>query len=359
MSVNRPLNTGDTQYAQMTLDAIAPYIKQIYKLTLTADNIEQLRPLLEFCLEKGAPRSITRRRLYLSKAALAFPETEAHLNHRFSQYLGGLEILTLSFVGLDWSSAAFNKLTLLSLFDLPPSGSPTLMQLSRILSACPSLYHLQLERIAIITSPDETTLEPVEHENLTTLSLNRIDISKILSIVFPKSYRLRLTFRDVIDDADALGSLRLFISRVHVEHLSLKLSETRSDTVLAQLLNSITSPVVSITLEDMDLREHELNDLSLTQSGQNLPSALVDTTSRFPGTHILRFEVCTIRTTHMVFHSAVSVLPWKCMVLDRCKHTIPQERANGTNEMFEHVSRISDFAVRLNELLGGRSVVIY
>ncbi|KAF8596488.1 hypothetical protein BDV93DRAFT_610867 [Ceratobasidium sp. AG-I] len=359
--IHRSPRVGDTQYAQMTLDTIAPYIRQLSAITLNADDVEQLRPFLEFWLEKGALDSLSELNLWATKAALFFPETSSHLSDRLSRCLRPIEKLSLISVGLDWPSVTFNELTSMRLVDLSPVCCLSLVQLARILSTCPRLWSLLLERVAFSasfnTAPEP---EPAEFENLNYLCLQEIDLPSVLPILSPENTVLSVKFLEVIDDADTLESLASFARKSSIDELDLTLLETRSDVTLARLLHPFSATFLGLQklkLSNMNLRDSELNELAthfLAQNNAISPSASADTPDGATRLHSLTMLRCTIHTTPEAFHNAVSVLPWHRFELTSCYCAFTIQQEYGTTDMLEPINYTSNFGVRLRELLHNR-----
>ncbi|KAF8601498.1 hypothetical protein BDV93DRAFT_585252 [Ceratobasidium sp. AG-I] len=356
--VHRPLGVRNTQHTQMILDAVAPYIKQLHIIKLTAEDVERLRPFLDFWLDEGVPKSIAEFDLSVNKAALVFPETNSRLGDRLSQWLMQVEYLRLCSVGLDWSTVTLNGLTTMSLSDLPSFCCPTLGQLKRMLSTCNNLRILRLERIVIPTSQDVTPSEPVELESLKNLFLEEVNAAMILSIISGGGFKLELVLRDIDDDTDMFESLRLFANRTSVYALTLKLSETRSEMGLTRLFHSVKSSFIGLkclTLEDMQLRDSELNALvihSLAQNCHTIHLASEGATGEHPKTGKLKLRYCTILTSPTVLHNAISHLPWARLTVTNCDHFLatPGE-ADGANNILELIRRKSEFGAQLLELM--------
>ncbi|KAF8608424.1 hypothetical protein BDV93DRAFT_519468 [Ceratobasidium sp. AG-I] len=347
VSVDRQPGVGDAPYAQTTLDTLAPYIKQLNFIYLNAD-VEQLRLFLEFWLEKGTPGSVTTLFLLANGAAPVFPETSSHLSERLSQFLRNIERLSVSALGLPWSSVQFDKLEHISLSDLPSWCSPTLVQLAHMLSACPALETIRLERITIPDATNPVAPELVELERLCSLSLIDVDVSRVLSIISSSHDKLDLELGGIIGDADTLESLCSFFGRANICELRLALLETRSNQTLAQLLLSAISPLVSLrrlTLRNMSLHDSELTALAWTraQNNQTLPSK-----------YSLALGFCTIRATPTAFYNAVSAIPWTSLRLCRCNYLLIAQGEGGVTEVLQPITTRSDFGVQLSELLAGR-----
>ncbi|KAF8601493.1 hypothetical protein BDV93DRAFT_524668 [Ceratobasidium sp. AG-I] len=362
--IHRPPRVGETQYAQMTLATIAPYMRQLSTINLNADTVEQLRPFLEFWLEKGVIGSVTTLDLSAKKAASAFPKTNSHLGNDLSQSLRNLESLTLSFVGLDWSSVSFGKLTTMFLSDLPSCCCPTPTQLARILSTCPQLLTLHLERITFPTFLD-TAPEPADLDHLQYLYLKEIDIAGVLPIISTKSDKLNLKLPSPIDTANALKSLLSFARRTNIYELDLTLSETRSDQALAQLLHPASSPFLGLKvlmLSNMSLRDSELNELtarSLIQDNAILPPTPADTTGGPLESRTLVMWYCTIFASSEVFRNAFLTLSWHKLMLNNCHHPLTDQGADGATEALVPIDSTSGFSIQLSELLPGRVDVSY
>lgn len=356
--IHRRPGLGEDLYIRETLDTIAPYIKHFNYVNLASKSIENLRPFLELWIEEGTPGSIVEFNLSVNEPALVFPEmNSSRFSERLNQYLTQTKYLSLSSVALDWSSIAFDTLTSMSISNLPTSYSPTLAQLARVLSTCPRLRHLSLERITILPSLDAPALELVEFEELKMLSLKQVNVSRALSIISPGFHGLILTLEGVIDDDDTLESLQFFTSRANIRHLNLTLPETRSDEALARLLHYVTRPLMDLEilkLAGMNLREPELNGLAVHFSVPDNAIALVDTAARSlrTGYRYLSLSHCTIHTSPLVLSRALSALFWIELRLNSCNYVLIT--SEGVNADAELISGISEFGVRLNELLPGR-----
>lgn len=238
--VHRELSLGEAAYIQKTLDTIDPCVKQLEYINLTTYHVEQLRPFLTLWLEKGAPRSVTNINLSL-KASVFIPEINSHFSKSLSDRLRHVERLVLSSVALDWSSSAFDRLTSMMFSDLPASCCPTLTQLAQMLSTCPHLENLWLERIAIPSSQDAAAPETVELVHLRQLTLLEVDVQRVLSIISPGREGLKLELRSAIGDPDPLEPLRPFAGRANIHRLTLHSWERCSLAVLTQLLHSPSS----------------------------------------------------------------------------------------------------------------------
>lgn len=228
VAICRLSGIGDAQYTQITLDVIAPYLKQLSTLNLNTDDVEQLRPFLNLWLAKGAPGSVTSLDLSANKAALVFPAMSSQLGDRLGQCVRHLESLTLSSVGLEWSTAMFDGLTSMKLANLPSSCCPSLVQLARMLSSCPCLRSLILRHITFPASLGAGP-EPAELQYLGYLYLSEVDLQSVLPIISPKRGVLRLKLHNFVDHTKILEPLLSFANRVHMYDLELTLSETRSD----------------------------------------------------------------------------------------------------------------------------------
>lgn len=360
--VHRPLGFDDTQYAQTILDIISPYMKQLDRIGIAVDNVEQIRPFLELLLEKGVPRSVLHFDLSVNQAALVFPQTQSHWNNRMSQFFRRIKVIALSSVGLDWSSTAFDRLVTMSLLDLPVFCCPTLEQFARMLSTCPGLQTLHLERVTIPASEDSMAPEPIELEHLDSLTLKEVDVRGVLSIIALGSHELGVELGGVADDIDTLESLRSFIGRTNVRELGLTLPETRSDQALSRLVRSTTRPLLGLrclTLSDMNLRASELNLLashSLPENNQILHPALVDPVGTFPQIDRLEVWFCTIDATPEGFRNAVSAIHCIDLRLALCKHVFTDPEDNGVTEVLELDDSTSEFATRLCALMPNRVI---
>lgn len=364
MPVYRQPGVDNALYIQTVIDTISPYIKQLDSIDLVADDAGQLQPFLEFWLAKGAPGSLTQLSLSAGGAPVGFPETNSRLNDRLCRFVRRVEALTLYSVVLDWSSIMFDRLTSMRLADLPSVCSPSLVQLARILSTCPNLRTLWLQRIAISASLGAVALEPVELKHLKSITLDEVDVASVFSII-STGCELYLKLRGVAGDSNMVASLCLFAGRVDIRKLTLTLSETRSDEALAQLLHSTISllpDLESLKLEDMNLRDSELNALASHPPAQNnyfLPSALVDTADGFTQIGNLELQFCTIHTTAGTFHNAVSAFPWRRLMLTECNHCpVAEGNSDGVTEVLEPIDTQSEFGIRLKKLRPGR-VSIY
>ncbi|KAF8601501.1 hypothetical protein BDV93DRAFT_524672 [Ceratobasidium sp. AG-I] len=358
--VRRRAGFSDALVIQQTLDIIVPYIRQLCRIDLSADSVEQLQPFLNLLLEKGTPVSLTGLSLSTDKAALAFPEASMHLGECWGQCLKHLEFLTLSSVGLDWSVVTFDKLRSMILSELPPFCSPTLAQLARMLSTCRNLHTLRLENVTMLTSPDIVAPEHVELKCLERLTLNEVDASRILPIIHPGHLELSLELQDLIDDTDTLDLLRLFASRANIHELYLKLPDTRSDETLAQLLHLAVGPLLGLgelKLRDMNLHNSELDALansSPSQNGDSPSSALMGTRSNLAQFYQLEFLYCTIHTTPEAFHNAFSAFPWIRLRLFACSHTHATQEENSLTDVLQLIRGASGFGARLSQLMPGR-----
>ncbi|KAF8601488.1 hypothetical protein BDV93DRAFT_608026 [Ceratobasidium sp. AG-I] len=358
VSVRRPLGVADAQYTRMVLDTIAPYMKQLDNAFLAANNVERLRPFLKLWLEKGVPGSFTDLNLSLDEAALVFPESNSHLSDRLNQHLKGVETLALSSVALDWSSVAFVRLTSMSLSDLPPFCCPTLAQLARVLSTCPSLCDLRVERITILTSPDIVTPVPAALEDLDRLTLKEVDVAALLSIISPGQCEMDLELEDLNDDTGIFEPLRSFASKANILTLTLTLSETRPDVALTQLFHYTGSSLLDLeclTLADMNIRDSELRVLashSLTQTDQILSSVSVGHTNElFPLGNLL-LKSCVIHATPVALHDAIFAFSVTGLILNDCKYSYTAQGAgNSAMEVCEPIHYTSDFGTELSELM--------
>ncbi|KAF8596489.1 hypothetical protein BDV93DRAFT_563247 [Ceratobasidium sp. AG-I] len=349
----------DAQLIQATLDMIAPYMKQLTKIDLAFDHVEQIQQLIEPYLKKVAPGSLAELTLSVNRVALIFPDTHPHVRECFSHLLGRLERLTLSSVGLDWTSVKFARLATMSLSDLPLVCCPTLAQLVRILSTCPGLRILRLERITIPDSLDLPVPEPVQLEHLSSLSLRDVDFARVLSIISSGRGRLSISLHGDIDITSTLESLRSLASRALIDVLSFSLLETRSNIALAQLLSfaNCIPDHHRVGLFDMILRNSELDAVavnSITQNNQLLPSA-------WPR-HPRRVEIVvwrsTIRTTPMAFLNAISIFSWDELKLIECDHSFTTQGEDGPNEELELINCTSGFGFQLINLVPSRTVYI-
>ncbi|KAF8601499.1 hypothetical protein BDV93DRAFT_232223 [Ceratobasidium sp. AG-I] len=354
--IHHPPSASNTQYIQIALDTITPYIKRLGAIDLNTDSVEQLRPFLNLWLEKGSLRSV--RKLYLSAktATLVFPETNMRLSDRFSQCLRRISNLFLCSVGLDWSSVAFDRLRAIRLVGLPLVCCPSVVQLARVLSTCPGLWSLDLEHITFPASSDATP-EPVELRCLQYICLKEVDISSVLVVISAKSGELVIELRDIIND-DMLEALLSFARRSSISKLALTLSDTRSDQALSRLLHPVTSPLLGIqrlTLGYMSLRDSELNDLATHSFDRNdaLLSSVSIVTTIQPRT--LELWICTINTTPEALRDAIFTYPWQRLTLSDCYHSAIMQGADGATEVSNQINSTSDFGIRLNELIPGRA----
>ncbi|KAF8608422.1 hypothetical protein BDV93DRAFT_519464 [Ceratobasidium sp. AG-I] len=358
--VDRQPDVDDAPYAQTTLDTLAPYIKQLSSIRLNGD-FEQLRPFLNFWLEKGTPGSVTSLYLSVNGAAPAFYETSPHLSERLNLFIRQLTGLVVSSLGLAWSSMTFDNLYHISLSDLPPSRCPTLEQLSRMLSTCATIRSIHLECITIPDSKNAAAPETVELKYLRDLSLIDVDVSRVLSIIAPGHDELNLTFRGVVDDTATLESLCSLFGRANLSQLTLMLLEPRSDQALARLLLSALGPIIffrNITLKNMHLYDSELSALayhSPTQKVEALPSSWSETTGGPRQRLTLVLQDCTICTTPKVFYDAVSAIPWGTLRLPGCRHLLTTQGEDGATEVLQPTTSGSDFGIQLAELLADRS----
>lgn len=350
MPIYRQPDISDTLYIQTTLATISPYIKQLCNIDLATDQVEQFQPFLDFWLEKGTS-SLDELTLSVDSASRVFSEIDSHLSDRLNQSLRYIETLSLSSVGLDWSSVAFDRLTLMKLDNLPFFCCPTLVQLARILSTCPALQDLWLERIMIPASPDIVPPKAIELKDLNRLSLEKVDIPMVLSIISPGGCELDLRLEGAIDDINTLASLRSFANRSNIQLFTLTLLEERLDRALAQFFHSIIGSLPGLRrlrLLYMSLHESELGALA----NYPMPSELVSTTGGSPSIGVLELHDCTIRTTATVFHNAITALPWPRLLLVGCNHCFTtQGEAGGATEMHERIFMESDFGIELNELM--------
>ncbi|KAF8608423.1 hypothetical protein BDV93DRAFT_249268 [Ceratobasidium sp. AG-I] len=357
--VDRQPDVGDAPYAQTTLNTLAPYIKQLKRIRLNGD-FEQLRPFLNFWLEKGTLGSVTSLYLLVNGAAPAFYETSPHLSERLNLFIRQLTGLVVSSLGLAWSSMTFDNLYHISLSDLPPSRCPTLEQLARMLSTCTTIRSIHLERITIPDSKNTAAPETVQLKYLRNLSLIDVDVSRVLSIIAPGHDELNLTFRGVVDDTATLESLCSLFGRANLSQLTLMLLEPRSDQALARLLLSALSPILqfrNIILKNMHLYDSELSALAYhnpTQDGEALPSTLLNTTGGPRQRLTLVLLNCTICTTPKVFYDAVSAIPWGTLRLPGCGHLVTTQGEDGAIEVLQPTISRSDFGDQLVALLAGR-----
>ncbi|KAF8601480.1 hypothetical protein BDV93DRAFT_608018 [Ceratobasidium sp. AG-I] len=362
--VGRPPGLDEASYIQKTLNTIDPYIRLLGQIDFTAEDVEQVRPFLDFWLEKGVPGSLAELIISVKKTAPIVPETNSHLSDRLTQYIRHIDYLKLTSVGLDWPSVEFGRLRVMWLVNLPPVCSPTLAQLARILSTCPTLTVLHLEDIALLASLDTVVLKSVVLEQLSSLILKEVDIAGVLSIISPGLEQLALELHGVTGDTDTLEALNLFAGRANLLALTLTLSDTRSDVALAQVLHSVTSPLLSLkylTLEDMDLRASELGILAGHSLPQNIPPlslALVGATGISCPIDSLDLKSCIIHASLAVFHEAISSVPWATLMFRGCKRSLTvQGESNNEFEPFERINNASNFGTQLRELMPGRQWV--
>ncbi|KAF8604017.1 hypothetical protein BDV93DRAFT_556026 [Ceratobasidium sp. AG-I] len=357
--IHRQPGLGDAPYIQKTLDEIAPYIKQLHKIDLAVNDVQQLRLFLDFWLEKGAPGSVTALDLVLKKPGQVFVETNSRLSDRFSQCLRSVLHLSIYRVGLDWSSAAFDKLTSISLSNLPSSCCPTLVQLVGVLSTCPNLLSLDLERLTFPASLGPVP-EPAKLGKLQHLYLTEIDLGSVLPVLSPKNSKLHLNFQSPIDDIDTLQLLLSFVDRASIHRLDLTLPEARSDQALVRLLHPFSNPLLDLqklTLSELNLRDSELSELavhSFVHDSATLASALVGTTSRDSQSRTLVMWHCTIHTSPEALHNAFSSLSWDILNLNDCHHFVTTQGADGAAETLVPINSTSEFGIRLSELLLNR-----
>ncbi|KAF8596485.1 hypothetical protein BDV93DRAFT_528029 [Ceratobasidium sp. AG-I] len=354
--VHRRPGLGDAPYIQEILGALAPYIKQLQRIDLTTDDVEQLQLLLNLWLVKGVPGSVVEFDVSVKKAATVFAETNSHLSDRLSQCLKHVDKLTLYSVGLDWSSVAFDQLTFMLLSNMPSSCCPTLAQFARIISTCPSLRSLCLVRIAFPTSSG-SIIEPAQLESLQYLGLSQVDLRILLPILSLKNSGLYLRLQSPIGDTDTLETLLSFVSRAHVHELELTLSETRSNQALVQLFYPFSNPLLglrTLTLSGVHLHNAELSELAaspLTQDGAIQASASVSATAGDPQPRTLRMCHCTIHTGPEPIHNAFNVLSWQALTLSNCYHSLAGQAADGAIDTLVYIESTSEFGIRLNELL--------
>ncbi|KAF8604016.1 hypothetical protein BDV93DRAFT_606368 [Ceratobasidium sp. AG-I] len=368
MCVNVPIHRqpglGDTPYIRKTLDEIAPYIKQLHNIDLAVSDVQQLRLLLDLWLEKGAPGSVTELNLAVGKAAPVFAEANPRLSDRFSQCLRHVLDLSLHSVGLDWTSVALEKLSYMTLSNLPSSCCPTLAQLARVLSTCPDLQFLELEHITFPVSIGPAP-EPAELGRLQRLYLTEVDLGSVFSIISPKGSELHLTLRSAIDDIGALELLLSFARRVSIQELDLTFSETRSDWTLVRLLHPVSSPLLGLrrlALSKMNLRDSELSELaiySFVHDTTILASASAGTTSAGSQPSTLKMSSCTIHTSPEVLHNAFASLSWHRLVLYNCHHSLTAEGTDSATEALVPIKSTSEFGIRLSELLPDRVEFYY
>ncbi|KAF8596484.1 hypothetical protein BDV93DRAFT_548333 [Ceratobasidium sp. AG-I] len=350
--IHRQPGLDDASYIQEIRDTIAPYIKQLHKIDLTTEGVEQLRPFLDLWLEKGAVGSVTELDLAVEEAPQIFAETNSRLGDRLRQCLRHLDNLSLCSVGLDWSSVTFDTLTSMSLSNLPSSCCPTLVQLARLLSTCPDLGYLILKDITFPVCLDPTP-ETAVLEQLEYLHLAEVDLRSLLPILSPQNSELHLELPCPIEDIDTLESLLSFVGRANMHELTVTLSETRFDQALVRLLHPVSSPLLGLqklTLLNMNLDDSELSELamhSFVHDSAILASASIGTASEVPQTRGLELWHCIICTSPETLHSAFPSLSWHTLTLYKCRYS---PTADGAVDALVKITPASEFGLRLTEL---------
>ncbi|KAF8601481.1 hypothetical protein BDV93DRAFT_524658 [Ceratobasidium sp. AG-I] len=248
----------------------------------------------------------------------------------------------------------------MSLSNLPIFCCPTLAQLARMISTCPHLQTLYLERIMIPTSTDVMLPEPVALDHLGTLVLKEVDITRVLPILSPGPSELGVQIRDITDDANTLESWYSFAGKANICELDLTLSKTRSNQALARLLYSAISLLPSLrclTLVDMDLRDSELIAVAghfLAQDNQTLSSFSISTAGGLSSMNSLRLWSCTIRATSTALHNVVTAIHCTDLRLAFCNYLLITQGEDGITETLEPISVESDFGIRLCGLMPNR-----
>lgn len=357
VSVYHQPGQDDAQYIRTVLATIAPYIKWLDRIAITIDKVEKVQPFVDFWLENGTPGSLTDLSLSANCASLVFPEANSHSNNLLCLFLQQTKELEVNSVGLDWSSVAFNKLTSMWLSNMPSPCCITSAQLAKMLLTCPDLETLGLNNVMIPIPLDLMAFEPVRLEHLNVLYLKGVDISRVLSMIYPGRDKLDLQLDGIVSDTDTLESLHSFASRANMHNLTLTLSESRLDDALALLLYSVMSSIPhlrNLILSNMSLRSLELNTLAehpIIQYSSTLPLALAGDTNET--SHIRELELlhCNIHATALAFHDAVSTLSWSTISLVGCNHvTTSQGEAADTTEVLERIAESSGFGAQLSEL---------
>ncbi|KAF8601496.1 hypothetical protein BDV93DRAFT_608030 [Ceratobasidium sp. AG-I] len=276
-----------------------------------------------------------------------------------AEYIRHIQVLELFSVGLDWSTVAFDRLESILLQGLPSTCCPNLAQLAQILSTCPTLRTISLERVQMSIPPNTVSPAPVNLEHLESLSLLEVDIPKILSIILPGRKKIDLTLKGFVDNDDTLNTFYRFISRADVQKLTLTLSEVRSDAALSQLLPSamiFTPELERLALHDMNIRESEINilhDYSFSPNAQLMPPP-ISTLADLPRIKEIQLHSCIIHSPPEVFCNAIRNLLGNRLLLTDCNHSPTTQGVSGATESLELIDETSDFGMQMAESLPGR-----
>lgn len=262
---------------------LRPHLKWLEVLRLLGfRNHNALLDLISFWLTHGKPGSVhslliwsVRSLTSIRPINITFPQQ--HIN----SFLIPIRKLCLNGVYFDWDSLAYQNLVVLQLSDLKGQLSPTLPEILTILSSCPELHTLQLQKMHLAPS-EPALLQPVvlpELKYIDFLGLAAESLDALLPMIVAPSQELSAKIDLHPSASSTNSSVRLLLTRSQVTRLYI--SDPANADGIAEYLSAV--PNLTTLILDFNSRPGDAILTAITQSSESTTQR----TSRCPKLHTM------------------------------------------------------------------------